>query len=74
MHSEKNWKNALKFDPDRFAAEGDGAQVSGKGMSWVPFGNGARQCIGMNFSLAEQRVMLSMLCKYIYIELDIYKY
>ncbi|KAI8879155.1 cytochrome P450, partial [Backusella circina FSU 941] len=63
MHSEKNWKNALKFDPDRFAADGDGAQVSGKGMAWVPFGNGARQCIGMNFSLAEQRVMLSMLLR-----------
>jgi cholesterol 24(S)-hydroxylase len=64
MHSEKNWKNALTFDPDRFAADGDGVQTSGKGMSWVPFGNGARQCIGMNFSLAEQRVLLSMLCKY----------
>lgn len=60
-HSDKNWADPLKFDPDRF--EGEGVQVSGQGMSWVPFGNGSRQCIGMNFSLNEQRVMLSMLCK-----------
>jgi cytochrome P450 len=37
--------------------------------TWLPFGNGARQCIGMNFSLNEQRVLLSMLCKYFIIYL-----
>jgi cholesterol 24(S)-hydroxylase len=61
-HSKKNWSNPLEFDPERFA--GDGAQVAGQGMTWVPFGNGGRQCIGMNFSLAEQRVFLSMMCTY----------
>ncbi|KAI8878901.1 cytochrome P450 [Backusella circina FSU 941] len=60
-HCKKNWSNPLVFDPERFA--GDGAQVAGQGMTWVPFGNGGRQCIGMNFSLAEQRVFLSMMLK-----------
>lgn len=64
MHSEKNWTDPLKFDPNRFAPDNKNTDAIGKGMNWVPFGNGARQCIGMNFSLNEQRVMLSMLCKY----------
>ncbi|CAO3620406.1 unnamed protein product [Cunninghamella blakesleeana] len=29
----------------------------------VPFANGNRQCIGMNFSLVEQRVILSCLLR-----------
>ncbi|KAI8879153.1 cytochrome P450 [Backusella circina FSU 941] len=63
MHSEKNWSDPLKFDPDRFATDRDEKQASVQGSNWVPFGGGARQCIGMNFSLNEQRVMLSMLLK-----------
>lgn len=63
-HTEKIWKNADRFDPDRFSQNGEAAQNgNGEGNPWFPFGNGARQCIGMNFSLAEQRVMLSMLCR-----------
>lgn len=45
----------------------------GEGMTWVPFGSGPRQCIGMNFSLAEQRVLLSMMCKILDIYVDRYK-
>jgi cytochrome P450 len=63
QHSNKVWKNSDKFDPDRFAEDGESTREAGEGMAWVPFGNGARQCLGMNFSLNEQRVMLSMLCK-----------
>lgn len=69
-HSEKVWNNASVFDPERFADDGEAMK---EGMSWIPFGNGARQCIGMNFSLNEQRVMLSMLCKYLVYDLDIGK-
>jgi cytochrome P450 len=29
----------------------------------MPFSTGPRQCLGMNFSLAEQRVILSMMRK-----------
>lgn len=58
-HAEAVWKDGFKFDPDRFKNIGN---IS-NGLSWVPFGSGPRQCIGMNFSLAEQRVLLSMFCK-----------
>ncbi|KAI9345051.1 cytochrome P450 [Pilaira anomala] len=62
QHSTKLWKNPGTFDPDRFAEDAEVSR-SGEGWSWLPFGNGARQCIGMNFSLTEQRVMLSMLLR-----------
>nr|BDB32877.1 cytochrome P450 monooxygenase [Thamnidium elegans] len=55
-HSEKYWENPEQFKPERF--ENDNINTS-----WLPFGSGARQCIGMNFSLIEQRVILSMLLR-----------
>lgn len=62
-HSEKYWKNSQEFNPDRFAPGGEADTNVQDGISWLPFGYGSRQCIGMNFSLNEQRVLLSMLCK-----------
>ncbi|KAI7893584.1 cytochrome P450 [Mucor mucedo] len=61
QHSEKVWKDAHIFNPDRFEDGGEASQV--ESMAWTPFGNGARQCIGMNFSMSEQRVMLAMLLR-----------
>lgn len=60
-HNPDVWMDPYKFDPHRFAPGGEADQQ--KGVAWVPFSNGNRQCIGMNFSLAEQRVVLSMMCK-----------
>lgn len=60
QHSENIWENADKFDPERFSDSKEGSQPG----SWIPFGDGPRQCIAMNFGLAEQRVLLSMLCKF----------
>lgn len=59
QHTEEYWKNASIFDPERFSDDGTNEGSS----TWLPFGNGARMCIGMNFSMCEQRVILSMLCK-----------
>ena len=59
------WKSPATFDPERFAPGGEAEQVAKLGMSFVPFSSGARQCIGMNFSMAEQRVLIPMLCKLI---------
>ncbi|KAG0188021.1 cytochrome P450-dit2 [Apophysomyces sp. BC1034] len=61
--SPQVWTNPEKFDPQRFAPGGEAEKMAGGNMAWIPFASGGRQCIGMNFSLAEQRVMLSMLCK-----------
>lgn len=62
-HNPEIWKDPFKFDPERFAPGGEADNQ--EGVTWVPFSHGQRQCIGMNFSLAEQRVILCMLCKFI---------
>lgn len=62
-HSPRIWKDPEVFNPDRFMEGGNAESLAGSGMSWLPFSNGARQCIGMNFSLAEQRVFLPLLRK-----------
>lgn len=59
----KVWKDPLRFDPDRFAPGGEAERQPGSGMAWIPFSNGGRQCIGMNFSLVQQRVVLAMLLR-----------
>ncbi|KAG0176713.1 hypothetical protein DFQ28_006914 [Apophysomyces sp. BC1034] len=62
MHRNPHvWHNPEKFDPERFAPGGE-AEEKGK-MAWIPFSNGERQCIGKNFSMMQQRVVLSMLRK-----------
>jgi cytochrome P450 len=60
-HDPKYWHNPEHFIPERFAEGGE--QESHEGLTWLPFSNGSRQCIGMNFSLAEQRLVLAMLGK-----------
>ena len=60
-HNPAVWNDPYKFDPERFAPGGEADNQ--QGVAWNPFSNGSRQCIGMAFSLAEQRVVLSMLCK-----------
>ncbi|CAO3626975.1 unnamed protein product [Cunninghamella blakesleeana] len=58
-HNPYVWKNPEHFNPDRFANGGEAERKERGGLSWVPFGSGSRICLGMNFSLAEQRVILS---------------
>ncbi|KAI7858634.1 cytochrome P450 [Circinella umbellata] len=59
----KVWKNPDSFDPERFAPGGEAEKVAKMGNGWVPFSNGARMCIGLNFSLTEQRVFIPMLLR-----------
>ncbi|KAI9256666.1 cytochrome P450 [Phascolomyces articulosus] len=55
------WNNPEKFDPERFAP---GGEAEGKDANaWIPFSSGSRICIGMNFSLSEQRFLLPMLLR-----------
>ncbi|CAG8522096.1 18854_t:CDS:2, partial [Acaulospora morrowiae] len=60
-HSKKLWGDEpYRFQPERFAdSEGNTLQS----YKFTPFGGGVRICIGMNFSLAEQRVFLAMLVR-----------
>ncbi|GAN02482.1 cytochrome P450 [Mucor ambiguus] len=57
----KLWHSPEKFIPERFAPGGE--HDSHEGFAYLPFGHGARQCIGMNFSLIEQKVVIAMLGK-----------
>lgn len=58
QHDADLWPEPYKFDPERFAPENKSSKT---GSSWLPFGGGQHQCAGMNMSLAEQRVLLSMM-------------
>jgi cytochrome P450 len=49
------WADPLRFDPDRFLAPSDD-QKALSNMAWVPFGRGARNCIG--FALAQMELTL----------------
>ncbi|ORX81411.1 cytochrome P450 [Basidiobolus meristosporus CBS 931.73] len=53
------WTNPDEFDPSRF----EEGKVITPG-TWMPFGGGVRQCVGMSFSMVEQRVVLSMLLRH----------
>jgi len=49
------WDDPLRFDPDRFLDPTD-EQKALADMAWVPFGKGARNCIG--FALAQMELTL----------------
>ncbi|KAI9190440.1 hypothetical protein H9P43_001874 [Blastocladiella emersonii ATCC 22665] len=56
--------DAEKFKPERFLANEDKVMAmnpSAHDFKWVPFGGGQRICLGQQFSIVEQRVILSML-------------
>lgn len=53
VHSDDRiYPNAERFDPDRMI----GATLSPT--TWLPFGGGARRCLGATFAMAEMRVVL----------------
>lgn len=49
------WTDPLRFDPDRFLDPTDEQQAAMRA-AWVPFGHGARNCIG--FALAQMELTL----------------
>ncbi|ORX55712.1 cytochrome P-450 cyp509A1 [Hesseltinella vesiculosa] len=58
-HNPSIWKDPETFLPDRFAPGGEYEQQP-LSTAWLPFGYGARQCIGFKFNIAEQLVLLPM--------------
>lgn len=53
------WDRPDEFDPDRFLPNAPPPQR----YSYIPFGVGPRQCIGMQFALAEATLVLAMLLR-----------
>jgi cytochrome P450 len=55
---DRIYPDADRFDPDRMV----GATLSPT--TWLPFGGGARRCLGATFAMAEMRVVLrEVLCR-----------
>ncbi|KAI8870056.1 cytochrome P450 [Ramicandelaber brevisporus] len=57
--ADESWPDADEFRPDRFL-NGNKEAVP---WSWIPFGGGARMCIGQGMALVELQVVLAMLVR-----------
>ncbi|CAO3676105.1 unnamed protein product [Rhizopus stolonifer] len=66
QHNHNVWSRPFEFDPERFRSGGEADSLNN--LSWAPFSSGSRHCVGMNFSLVEQRVAISLLCKSFIVE------
>ena len=62
------WRDPDAFDPERFVAEREQPQRSR--FAYIPFGAGARQCIGNAFALMELQVLVPTLVAAFDLELD----
>jgi cytochrome P450 len=61
------WSNPEGFDPDRFAPAN--ADSRGK-YTYLPFGGGARTCIGNQFAMMEAQIILAMIVRAFRIDVD----
>eukprot|EP00026_Physarum_polycephalum_P006771 Phypoly_transcript_06823.p1 GENE.Phypoly_transcript_06823~~Phypoly_transcript_06823.p1 ORF type:complete len:491 (+),score=50.07 Phypoly_transcript_06823:172-1644(+) len=67
LHKDPNyWEAPETFMPERFLKPANTTAWSGPNIdnpTFIPFGNGKRQCIGKKFSLIESAVMLTVLLR-----------
>jgi cytochrome P450 len=55
-HSERLWDEPARFYPERFAEDD---RKTGRNFSYLPFGGGARGCIGANYALLQMLIILN---------------
>jgi len=60
LHSKEIWGDPQNFRPERFDPD---ILTKEQRSSWMPFSNGPRICIGMNFSLTQQKIFLATLLR-----------
>ena len=51
-------EDVAEFDPERFAGKGRAGNASHP-FAWLPFGYGARGCIGMKLAMMEAKMILA---------------
>lgn len=59
--SPKYWKNPLQFNPDRFSPAQKKQRPK---LTYMPFGAGARMCIGNHFAMMEMQLLLARLVRH----------
>lgn len=59
-HNPHVWKDPEAFDPMRFTVE---SKEERSPYAYIPFSAGPRNCIGMNFAMAEMKVAVAMILK-----------
>ena len=57
-HDPRFWTDPMKFEPERFLPENRDKIVP---YSYIPFGGGPRNCIGMRFALLEAKLAIAHL-------------
>ncbi|WCJ22075.1 Cytochrome P450 CYP749A22 [Euphorbia peplus] len=63
-HSSKIWgKDVHLFKPDRFE-HGIAKATNNNVAAYIPFGMGARSCVGSNFAIIETKIALSMILQH----------
>ncbi|XP_038054107.1 cytochrome P450 4F22-like [Patiria miniata] len=66
-HNPLIWPDHMTFDPDRFSSENIQKMDP---FSYLPFAAGPRNCIGQNFAMNEEKVILVRLLRRFHLELD----
>jgi len=61
QRSPRNWDDPLAFDPGRFSAEKRGGYHK---FAYIPFGGGARKCIGTHLALMEGPLLLAAIAQH----------